>query len=117
MRTISGNSAGSRVGSRNRWASTAITGRLNTTSSSAFKSGTTSSSVGSIRTSQAPLRTDERKRFQPCAVGVMNTDVDAASILKLLPGDQLGTDANSAENHLDNARGLTGPSHADNTIC
>src|SRR2546426_12784252 len=115
MRTISGNSAGSSVGSRNRWASTAITGRLKTTSSSSFKSGTTSSSVRSIRTSQVPLRADERKKFQPCAVGVMNTDVDPASILKLLPSDQLGNGANFTDDHLDKVRGLTGFSHTDNT--
>jgi hypothetical protein len=52
-----------------------------------LSSGTASSSVRNRRTSHEPLLPEERRRFQPWAVGVMNTDVDSAPILKLPPSD------------------------------
>src|SRR5205807_3719856 len=85
----------------------AETGRLSTRSSSALRSGTASSRVRSRRTFQAPLRSDARRKFQPCAVGVMNTDVGAGSMLKLLPGDQYRTGGGSLKHHLHSARGVS----------
>src|SRR6266404_7854291 len=42
-----------------------------------------------MRTFQEPLRSPGRTKFQPCAVGIIKTGVDVASISKLLPGNQL----------------------------
>src|ERR1700738_3068481 len=100
MRTISGNSVGSTVGKRSRCASTSEIGRPSTRSSSAFNNGMAASKLASKRTSQAPLRSPERNKFQPCAVGVKNTDVGVASISKLLPGFHLGRKTHPSEHHL-----------------
>src|SRR2546425_65750 len=102
MRTISGNSAGSTVGKRKRCASTAAMGSPRTKSSSTLRSGTASSKLRSRRTSQVPLRAPTRNKFQPCAVGTMNTGVASVSISKLLPGNQLRSVTNLAHHHLDN---------------
>src|SRR6266478_1142934 len=103
IRIISGNSAGSTLGRRNRWASTAETGKPSTKSSVAASSGTASSSVCNLRTFHEPFcsalpaavsRTDEgsteRTKFQPCAVGIMKIDGIPGSISKLLPAEYLG---------------------------
>src|SRR3977135_1405385 len=113
MRTISGNSAGSTVGKRSRCASTTEIGRPRIKSSSAFNNGTAASKLASKRTSQAPLRSPERNRFQPCAVGIKNTDVGAVSISKLLPRDHLRRKTDPAEYHLHDARGVARFSNAD----
>src|SRR6202795_4960980 len=80
-------------------------GRPSTKSSCAVSSGTASSKVRSLRTSQEPFRSAARKKFQPCAVGIMNTDVDAASISKLLPRDHLRNIVHFADHHLHLSRG------------
>src|SRR5437870_440134 len=102
MRTISGNSAASTVGKRKRCASTAAMGSPRTKSSSRLSSGTASSKLRSRRTSQVPLRALTRSKFQPCAVGTMNTGVASASISKLLPGNHLRSVTNLANHDLDN---------------
>src|SRR6266404_1759988 len=79
-------------------------GSPSTKLSSAVNSGTASSKVRSLRTSQVPFRSAARKKFQPCAVGIMNTDVDAGSILKLLPRDQLRNVVHFADHHLHHSR-------------
>src|SRR5947209_2766452 len=103
MRTISGNSAGSTVGKRKRCASTAAMGSPRIKSSSRLSSGTASSKLRSRRTSQAPLRAPKRNKFQPCAVGTMNTVVATASISKLLPGNQLRPVTNLSDHHLNHS--------------
>src|ERR1700716_875240 len=112
MRTISGNSAGSTVGKRSRCASTTEIGRPRTKSSSAFSNGTAASKLASKRTSQAPLRCPERNKFQPCAVGIKNTDVGVVSISKLLPRDHLRRKTDPAEHHLYDASGVARFSNA-----
>src|ERR1041385_3494923 len=117
MRTISENSAGSTVGKRNRWASTAAIGSPSTRSSSAVSKGTASSNVSIMRTVQEPLRSAERKRFQPCAVGIIKTGVDAVSISKLLPGNQLRNIniIRPSNHHLDDSHRLSRFSNANNS--
>src|ERR1700676_4363936 len=110
MRTISGNSAGSTVGKRSRCASTIEIGRPSTRSSSAFNNGMAASKLASKRTSQAPLCSPERNKFQPCAVGTKNTDVGVVSILKLLPAFQLRGNA-LREHHLHDSGCVAGFSH------
>src|SRR4029077_4680068 len=80
-------------------------GSPSTKSSWAVSSGTASSKVRSLRTSQEPFRSAARKKFQPCAVGIMNTDVDAASISKLLPRDHLRNIGHFEDHHLHHSRG------------
>src|ERR1700704_4117274 len=119
MRTISGNSAGSTVGKRSRCANTTEIGRPRTKSSSAFNNGTAASKLASKRTSQAPLRAPERNRFQPCAVGIKNTDAGVASISKLLPSDHHRSSTHPAEYHLHNASCVarfSNAHHAQNRI-
>ena len=101
IRIISGNSAGSTLGRRNRWASTAATGRPRTKSSVAESNGTASPSVCNLRTFHEPFcRTarsrfrgdaavDERRKFHPCAVGTMKMDGIPVSISELLPTHHL----------------------------
>src|SRR5882724_1352166 len=89
IRSMSGNSAGSILGRRKRWARTAETGKPSTNSSVAVSSGTASSSVCSLRTFHEPFCSAERRKFQPCAVGIMKIDGIPASILKLLPNEYL----------------------------
>src|SRR4029077_4559290 len=81
-------------------------GSPSTNSSWAVSSGTASSKVRSMRTSQEPFRSAARKKFQPCAVGIINTDVDATSISKLLPRDQLRNIVHFADHHLHHSRGV-----------
>ena len=82
IRTISGNSAGSTVGSRKRCARTAETGKLKTRSSCTETSDAASSKLWSKRTFHEPLASRARSRFQPCAVGVMKTWEDGVSMTK-----------------------------------
>src|SRR5437588_8907275 len=89
IRSISGNSAGSMLGRRNRWASTAETGKPRTNSSVAERSGTASSSVCSLRTFHEPFCSAEQTKFQPCAVGIIKMDDLPGSISKLLPAEHL----------------------------
>src|ERR1700730_10036976 len=103
MRTISGKAVGSTVGKRSRCASTIEIGRPSTRSSSAFNNGMAASKLASKRTYQAPLRSPERNKFQPCAVGTKNTDVGVISISKLLPGNHLRGKTDPAKYHLHNA--------------
>src|SRR5881296_4026910 len=91
IRSISGNSVGSTVGRRNRWASTAETGKPRTKSSVAASSETASSNVCSLRTFHDPFCSAERRKFQPCAVGIMKIDGNPDSISKLLPTEYLRT--------------------------
>src|SRR6202040_1551544 len=94
-------------------------GSPSTNSSWAVSSGTASSKVRSLRTSQEPFRSAARKKFQPCAVGIINTGVDAASISKLLPRDQLGHIVHSDDHHLHRSRNVArfpdahNPKHRD----
>src|SRR6266446_4719925 len=115
IRIISGNSAGSTVGKRNRCASTAVIGNPSTKSSVAASSGTASSKLRSIRTLQAPLRSAERRKFQPCAVGTMKTDADSTSISKLLPNDHLRNIARFTHHHLHSPRNIARFSDAQDT--
>ncbi len=100
IRIISANSAGSTLGRRNRWASTAETGRPRTKSSVAESNGTASPSVCNLRTFHEPFwpalpaaasrgdaAVDERRKFHPWAVGIMKMDGIPVSISKLLPTD------------------------------
>src|SRR5947207_10875883 len=110
MRTISGNSAGSTLGKRKRWARTAETGKPRTNSSVAERSGTASSSVCSLRTFHEPFCSAEQTKFQPCAVGIMKMDGLPGSISKLLPAEYLRpTDSQWLlhHNHLHRARNIT----------
>ena len=93
IRIISGNSAGSTVGRRNRWASTAETGKPRTKSSVAESNGTASANVCSLRTFHEPFCSAERKKFQPCAVGIIKMDGMPVSISKLLPAHHRRTAA------------------------
>src|SRR6202049_1380822 len=81
-------------------------GNPSTKSSWAVSSGTASSKVRSLRTSHEPFRSAARKKFQPCAVGIINTGVDTASILKLPPRDQLRNIVHSADHHLHRSRNV-----------
>src|SRR3982074_1894551 len=119
MRTSIRAVAGQALGKQSRCASTTEIGRPRTKSSSAFNNGTAASKLASKRTSQAPLRAPERNRFQPCAVGIKNTDVDVASISKLLPGDHHRSSTHPAEYHLHNASCVarfSNAHHAQNRI-
>src|ERR1700730_2769019 len=119
MRTISGNSAGSTVGKQSRCASTTEIGRPRIKSSSAFNNGTGASKLASKRTSQAPLRSPERNRFQPCAVGIKNTDVGAVSISKLLPDFYLRDRTHPGEHHLHDTccvAGFSNTHHPQNRV-
>src|SRR6266567_2312089 len=91
-------------------------GSPSTRSSCAVSSGTASSNVRIMRTFQEPLPSAERKKFQPCAVGIIKTDVDVASILKLLPGNQLRNIniVSPANHHLDDSHRLARFSNAYN---
>src|SRR6476620_2054752 len=89
IRSISGNSVGSMLGRRNRWASTAETGKPRTKSSVTPSSGTASSRVCSLRTFHEPFCSAERRKFQPCPVGIMKIDGVPGSILTLLPAEYL----------------------------
>src|SRR5260370_12571030 len=80
-------------------------GNPSTKSSCAVSNGPASSKVRSLRTSQEPFRSAARKKFQPCAVGIMNTDVDVASISKLLPRDHLRNIVHFADHNLHHSRG------------
>src|SRR5437867_6975563 len=116
IRIISGNSAGSVLGRRNRWATTAETGNPSTNSSSAESSGTASSNVCSLRTLQEPFCSAERTKFQPWEVGMMKMDGIPVWILKLLPTEHLRS-AHSCRllehNHLNRSRDITAFSYAD----
>src|SRR5437667_6482735 len=80
-------------------------GSPSTKSSWAVSSGTASSKVRSLRTSQEPFRSAARKKFQPCAVGIINTGVDAGSISKLLPRYQLRNIVHFVNHHLHHSLG------------
>jgi len=115
IRIISGNSAGSTVGKRNRWASTAATGSPRTKSSVTASNGTASFSVCSLRIFHEPFRSAERRKFQPCAVGIIKMDICPVSISKLLPADQLGNIAALSHYHLHGACNVARSSYAHNT--
>src|SRR5206468_4429526 len=106
----SGNSAGSTLGRRNRWASTAVTGKPRTKSSVAESKDTASPSVCSLRTFHEPSwlvlsvaasrdgdGVPERTKFHPCAVGSMKIDGIRVSISKLLPTHYLRATAACTE--------------------
>src|SRR6266404_9062648 len=69
-----------------------------------------------MRTFQEPLRSPARKKFQPCAVGIIKTGVDVASISKLLPGNQLRNIniVGPANHHLNDSHRLARFSYAHN---
>src|SRR5438270_6552250 len=57
-----------------------------------------------MRTSQLPLLSTERSKFQPCAPGSRKTDLGAGvSILQLPPGNQLRAIADFSNHHLHRA--------------
>src|SRR6266436_9616695 len=111
IRIISGNSAGSTLGRRNRCAITDETGNPSTNSSSAESSGTASSNVCSLRTLQEPFCADERTKFQPWEVGMMKMDGIPVWILKLLPTEHSRSPHSCRlllHNHLNRSRDITG---------
>src|SRR5450432_3507770 len=108
---MASNSAGSTVGKRKRWARTAFTGSAKTMSSPPLSRPAASFKSATWRTSQVPLPSRARTRFQPLSEGVIKTESDAGSILQFLPTNHLRTSAFS-NNHLDHARCVAGFSDA-----
>src|SRR3954451_16895930 len=114
MRTISANSPSSTVGKRSRCASTAFTGNARTTFVVPLSNGTVSSSEATPLTAHEPLCPFARTTFQPCAAGTKNTGRVSASILNLLPIDQLRNVPALAHDHLHGARDVAGAANTGN---
>src|SRR5436305_4162164 len=114
MRTISANSPSSTVGKRSRCASTAFTGSARTTFVVPLSNGTVSSSEATPFTAHEPFCPFARTTFQPCAAGIKNTGRVSASILNLLPIDQLRHVPALAHDHLHGALHVAGAANTRN---